>query len=80
MTLMDPEAWQAYEEMYYDYAGLQHSCNGAGFTLLTTQPAVMATLAIGNEVFFASQVRGSNARNFVYGTVSDAKISQQQNL
>lgn len=66
--------------MYHDFVQLRDSCNFAGYTLNTEQPSLMAALAIGDEVFFSSQLRGSGTTSFVYASMPDVSIKEQLNL
>ncbi|KAL9591775.1 MAG: hypothetical protein Q9179_007385 [Wetmoreana sp. 5 TL-2023] len=73
-------AWQAYEEMFHDYAQLRDACRAGDYFLNTPMPTLIAALAVGDEVFFASQLHGQGAKSFVYITMADVGIMEQLNL
>lgn len=73
-------AWQAYEEMHYDYDNLRTSCGAAGFGLMTNMPILIAALAVDDEIFFSSQLKGTDGHDFVYSYVLDVEIKKQLSL
>ncbi|KAL8770759.1 MAG: hypothetical protein Q9209_003626 [Squamulea sp. 1 TL-2023] len=73
-------AWQAYEEMFFDYRQLRDACNINNVALYTPMPTLMAVIAIGNETFFSSQLMGTGAGSFVYTYAPDVDITNQLNL
>lgn len=79
-SLTYPPAWQAYEEMHYDYDKLRTSCDAAAFGLAKRMPTLIAVLAVGDEIFFSSQLKGTNGHDFVYESVPEVDIKNQLNL
>ncbi|KAL8759102.1 MAG: hypothetical protein Q9184_003727 [Pyrenodesmia sp. 2 TL-2023] len=74
-------AWQAYEEMRTDYNQLERSCRADGAPYVTAMPTLIAALAIGDEVFFSSQMKGTSGFKSVYSTrLANADITQQLRL
>ncbi|KAL8640146.1 MAG: hypothetical protein Q9228_002897 [Teloschistes exilis] len=43
-------------------------------------PTLIAALAVGDEIFFSSQLKGTNGHDFVYESVPDVDIKNQLNL
>lgn len=66
--------------MRHDFGQLKTSCNVGNDKLYTEMPSLIAALAIGDEVFFSSQLRGTSAYAFVYADLADAAIRDQLNL
>ncbi|KAL8851851.1 MAG: hypothetical protein Q9221_003277 [Calogaya cf. arnoldii] len=71
-------AWQAYEEMFSDYRQLRDACGAEN--MYTPMPSLMAVLAIGNDMYFSSQIMGTQGGNFIYGEAADVDITNQLNL
>ena len=42
-------------------------------------PSVMSALAIGNEIYFASSIRGTAGEQFVYAEMADSEITKDLN-
>ena len=62
--------------MIYAYESLSDACGG---NLRQKMPSVMSALAIGNEIYFASSIRGTAGEQFVYAEMADSEITKDLN-
>lgn len=67
--------------MRTDYNQLRTSCTANGANYVTAMPTLIAALAIGDEVFFSSQLKGTSAHDFIYkAQLADVDITQELRL